>query len=133
MSKIFILLFMIMMHIVDDYYLQGILASMKQKSWWKKQSNYKDKYINDYLIALIMHAFSWAFCIMLPIAINLKFEVDAFFAIMLGINFMIHAIVDNFKANELKINLVQDQTIHIIQILITFAVFYLRMNLVVAR
>ena len=39
MSKIFILLFMIMMHIVDDYYLQGILASMKQKSWWMKQPN----------------------------------------------------------------------------------------------
>lgn len=126
MSKIFILLFMIMMHIVDDYYLQGILASMKQKSWWKKQANYKDKYSNDYLIALMMHAFSWAFCIMLPIAINLKFEVDAFFAIILGVNFMVHAIVDNFKANELKINLVQDQTIHIIQILITFAVFCLR-------
>ena len=126
MSKLFVLLFMIMMHIVDDYYLQGILASMKQKSWWKKQTNYKDKYSNDYLIALMMHAFSWAFCIMLPIAINLKFEVDAFFAIMLGVNFMIHAIVDNFKANELKINLVQDQTIHIIQILITFAVFCLR-------
>ena len=132
MSKIFILLFMIMMHIVDDYYLQGILASMKQKSWWKKQANYKDKYSNDYLIALMMHAFSWAFCIMLPIAINLKFEVDAFFAIMLGVNFMIHAIVDNFKANELKINLVQDQTIHIIQILITFAVFCLRMNIMIA-
>ena len=133
MSNIFILLFMIMMHIVDDYYLQGILASMKQKSWWKKQPNYKDKYSNDYLIALMMHAFSWAFMIMLPIAISLKFEVDAFFAIMLGINFMIHAIVDNFKANELKINLVQDQAIHIIQILITFAVFCLRMNIIVGR
>ena len=132
MSKIFILLFMIMMHIVDDYYLQGILASMKQKSWWKKQSNYSDKYSNDYLLALMMHAFSWAFCIMLPIAINLKFQVDTFFAIMLGVNFMIHAIVDNFKANELKINLVQDQTIHIIQILITFAVFCLRMNIMIA-
>lgn len=73
MSKIFILLFMIMMHIVDDYYLQGILASMKQKSWWKKQPNYKDKYSNDYLIALMMHAFSWSFCIMLPI--GYKFEI----------------------------------------------------------
>lgn len=133
MSKIFILLFMIMMHIVDDYYLQGILASMKQKSWWKKQPNYNDKYSNDYLIALMMHAFSWSFCIMLPIAISLKFEVDAFFAIILGVNFMIHAIVDSFKANELKINLVQDQTIHIIQILITFAIFCLRMNIIIAR
>ena len=131
MSKIFILLFMIMMHIVDDYYLQGILAKMKQKSWWEENAPNK-LYKKDYLMALFMHAFSWAFMIMLPIAINLKFEVDAFFTIMLGINFMIHAIVDNFKANEFKINLIQDQIIHIIQILITFAVFCSRMN-VIAR
>lgn len=31
MSKIFILALMIFCHIVDDYYLQGILAQMKQK------------------------------------------------------------------------------------------------------
>ena len=39
--KLFILLCMIFCHIIDDYYLQGILASMKQKSWWK--NNYPDK------------------------------------------------------------------------------------------
>lgn len=29
-----LLLLMIFAHIIDDYYLQGILAHMKQKVWW---------------------------------------------------------------------------------------------------
>ena len=33
-----ILFVMVFGHIVDDYYLQGILASMKQKSWWKENA-----------------------------------------------------------------------------------------------
>ena len=32
-NKIFILLAMIFLHIIDDYKLQGSLASMKQKKW----------------------------------------------------------------------------------------------------
>lgn len=35
--KIVILFTMIFCHIVDDYYLQGWLASAKQKSWWEKE------------------------------------------------------------------------------------------------
>ena len=30
-AKLFVLLVMLFAHIVDDYYLQGVLASMKQK------------------------------------------------------------------------------------------------------
>ena len=29
------LLTMIFLHIVDDYYLQGVLAKMKQRKWWE--------------------------------------------------------------------------------------------------
>ena len=36
MSKIFILLFMVFMHIVDDYYMQGILAKMNNTKFQKK-------------------------------------------------------------------------------------------------
>ena len=62
--KILILICMIFMHIVDDYYLQGVLASMKQKQWWEK--NAPDKlYKYDYIVALIMHSFSWTFMIMI--------------------------------------------------------------------
>lgn len=68
--KIFILFTMIFCHIVDDYYLQGWLASAKQKSWWEKNAPEK-LYKYDYLAALFMHSFSWSFMIMLPPTIAL--------------------------------------------------------------
>ena len=42
---------MIFCHIVDDYYLQGKLASMKQKSWWEKNAPdrlYKYDYLEEH-------------------------------------------------------------------------------------
>ena len=116
---------MIFMHIVDDYYLQGILASMKQKQWWLKQENYKAEYKWDYLVALFMHAFSWAFCIMLPIAFKLSFTVGWVFYLVFTLNLVVHFIVDDLKANKLKINLIQDQAIHLTQIIVTFILYIL--------
>lgn len=117
----FVLLSMIFCHIIDDYYLQGILASMKQKSWWEK--NAPDKlYKNDYIMALIMHSLSWSFMIMLPLAIYNNFNIGWLFVIVFVANALIHGCVDSLKANVRKINLIQDQIIHIVQIVITFAV-----------
>lgn len=110
---------MIFMHILDDFCLQGILASMKQKEWWRKQEQYKEIYQHDYLAALIMHSFSWAFMIMLPIAYTMQWNITGGFILCFAVNLIIHAIVDNLKANRGRINLIADQTIHIIQILIT--------------
>jgi hypothetical protein len=107
---------MIFCHIVDDYYLQGILAKMKQKSWWKENAPDDKHYKYDYIWALIMHAFSWAFMIMLPIAFVMNFEIDILFGIIFTMNAAIHAIVDNEKANKFKINLWVDQLIHLAQI-----------------
>lgn len=121
--NIFILLSMLFMHIVDDYYLQGILASMKQKAWWKKQESYKDFYKYDYIVALIMHSFSWAFMVMMPIAFVMSFSITIGFAVVILINTIVHCIVDNLKANKMKINLVQDQSIHVGQIVATFVLF----------
>lgn len=118
-SKTFIILTMLFCHIVDDYYLQGILASMKQKQWWTKQEQYNSKYKNDYIIALIMHSFSWAFMTMLPIAVVSSFQIGVPFIIVFITNVIVHAFVDNLKANKMKINLVQDQFIHIMQIIVT--------------
>ena len=58
--KILILFIILYLHIYDDYYAQGILASMKQREWWEKQYTgsiaNKDKqrelYGRDYLMAL---------------------------------------------------------------------------------
>ena len=119
MSKWFVLLMMLFCHIVDDYYLQGILASMKQKEWWKV--NAPDKmYKHDYIPALIAHSFSWTFMIMLPIAIYMRFHIGIPFVALVVVNCFAHAIVDNQKANLKQINLITDQTMHLAQIVITF-------------
>lgn len=34
----FVLLAMVFCHIVDDYYLQGWLASAKQRKWWEENA-----------------------------------------------------------------------------------------------
>ena len=123
-----VFVFMVFAHIIDDYYLQGILASMKQKSWWEK--NAPDKlYRNDWVMALVEHALSWSISISIPMiayAFYLKLNMDNFSSFLLAeiaINTNIHSIVDNFKANLHKINLIQDQLIHIAQLLITYFAF----------
>lgn len=118
----FILLWMLFMHIVDDYYLQGWLAKGKQKSWWESQPNFNPKYRYDYIAALLMHAFSWTFSIMLPLAIYNKLYISNLYMLVFVCNLVIHAIADDLKANKLKTNLVQDQAIHIAQVIITYMI-----------
>lgn len=122
MSPAFILLSMMFLHIVDDYYLQGILAKLKQKSWWQENAPH-DLYKNDYIVALIMHAFSWSFMIMVPIFIHSSFKPSWFIIIAFIVNACVHAIVDDMKANKRVINLIIDQTCHIAQVLSTFALY----------
>ena len=59
---------MLFCHIVDDYYLQGWLASAKQKKWWEQNAS-NPLYKNDYIMALVEHAFSWTFMVHVPIVI----------------------------------------------------------------
>lgn len=117
--KIVVLFSMIFCHIVDDYYLQGWLASAKQKSWWEKNS--PDKlYKYDYIAALFMHSFSWSFMTMVPPTIALMIIGGKWYPIILIVNLFIHMFVDNLKANKKKINLIQDQMIHMLQIILTW-------------
>ena len=126
--KLMILAVMLWLHIVDDYYLQGILAKLKQKQWWQENTSNK-LYKDDYKIALIEHAFSWAFVIMIPVAacILMKY-INAHpitYIIMLISNTLIHAYIDNEKANKHTINLILDQSVHFYQIIITWLVFFI--------
>jgi hypothetical protein len=124
--NISILFAMLFCHIIDDWVLQGKLGEMKQKAWWRQHPQYKDMYKYDYIAALLTHAFSWTFMIMLPILIVDDFQMDILFIIMFIINFAIHAFVDDLKANKFKINLIQDQLVHIFQIIGTFIMFVLK-------
>lgn len=122
MNSGFTLLLMIFLHIVDDYYLQGWLASAKQRDWWKENAPQK-LYKYDYIWALLMHAFSWSFMVMLPIAFHLNFTTSPLFIASFLLNMFIHAFVDTLKANVKCINLWVDQIIHICQILCIWLAF----------
>ena len=103
-----IVIVMIFLHIVDDYYLQGLLIQLKQKEFWKQNApDYM--YRNDYIVGLGIHGFSWSFMIMLPIAFYYKFEITTIMLTFFVINAIIHSIIDHLKANEKIINLIQDQ------------------------
>lgn len=125
--KLLFLIGMIFLHIVDDYYLQGWLASAKQKEWWKQNAP-NPLYKYDYVMALFMHSFSWSFMVMLLptyYALNSQYAEDI--GVVAGqvivtfiLNLITHMITDNAKANQRKINLIQDQTIHMIQIVVTW-------------
>lgn len=123
MNEWFLLLEMVFCHIVDDYYLQavGVLAMMKQRKWWEKEAPEK-MYRYDYLVALFMHSVSWAFMVMLPVAGYMGWNPPTLFYILLAANVLVHGIVDHTKANLLKINLIVDQTIHMVQIVVTYLI-----------
>ena len=120
-----ILFIMIFCHLIDDYKLQGILANMKQRKWWKENAN-KDLYQNDYKMALIEHAFSWSFTTTLPFLVITFIQNNELLAVLLIVSYIIntaiHAFVDDLKANKFKINLVEDQLVHLTQIICTWIV-----------
>ena len=133
---VIIFLSMVFLHIVDDFYLQpGILSNMKQKIWWEKNvdENMIHKYKYDYIVALIIHALSWSIMIHIPWIVYYmanqypKQDPKSQYIILISVieNAIIHAIIDNEKANKFTINLIVDQSLHFIQIVITCIIMYL--------
>ena len=123
-----VLVAMLFCHIIDDYKMQGILASMKQKSWWEKETS-NPMYKHDYIMALIEHAFSWTCSIHIPVlvyclATNSHKDAIVYVVVFL-FDWVLHAVIDNAKANRFKINLVQDQFLHFVQIFLTWFIYFL--------
>ena len=75
-------------------------------------------------MALAEHAFSWSFMIHLPLLISFIMMDLSLYNLFVSyfINWIIHMVVDDLKANKLKINLIQDQLIHLQQIMITWLI-----------
>lgn len=126
MTKVILLIVMLFAHIVDDYYLQGILASMKQKKWWEENAP-DELYKHDYMVALIEHAFSWAVMVHIPAVLYAFYTGNVppgiLCAVLFVVTWAIHALTDNAKANEHEINLVEDQLIHFIQVVGVWLVY----------
>ena len=110
-SQMFILAFA--GHLVTDYTLQGCLANMKQKSWWHSQTS-DPKYDGDYREALFSHAVYWSIGTFAIVYWNHPWVLP-----IVIVNALIHAYIDDLKANKLKINLITDQHLHLTQILLT--------------
>lgn len=123
-----ILFLMFFLHVLEDFHLQGILAKLKQKSWWKENAP-DSLYKNDYICALVVHAFSWSFVITLPWFIIAFLSLDTGLIIFLILSYLcntfIHAVVDHMKANAKSINLIKDQSYHFYQIIITWVILTL--------
>ena len=121
MMNAILLVLMLFFHVVDDYYLQGILSKMKCRSWWEENAP-DDMYKNDYVVALLEHGFSWASMVHIPVVAywfcmgvspHWMWFVSSFIVMWL-----IHSFVDDLKANRKQINLLTDQAIHIVQVII---------------
>lgn len=127
------------LHLVADYTLQGCLADLKQRSCWNKaldrmtdalqfgsetarrehRKSLERKYGGDYKAALLGHSVMWSALTFLPLC-----TVPGWSAIVAA-NALIHYVVDDLKANLHTINLVTDQALHLLQIGITVAAYYL--------
>ena len=118
MSAVQAVLLMLLAHLVADYTLQGWLADGKQKKWWQKcfGGEIPPKYKRDYVVALVCHAAYWSLLVCAPLWSSPRL------AWLVAVNTVVHAVVDDLKANRKFINLVQDQALHMLQIAVTFAI-----------
>ena len=120
-----ILLLMVFCHLIDDFVLQNKFSYLKQKSWWVKVCKDEglpiEKYGNDYLMALFEHSLEWSIAIMLPVMFLCNTS-GLLLLCLVALNTLIHATIDSLKANQLRLNLIQDQLVHFIQIILTWVI-----------
>lgn len=107
---------MVLGHLFADFTLQGWLANGKQKAWWQKiVPNFEQsRYRYDYLMALVCHAFYWAIIVCLPLYDSGHLTGNIISSAV------IHAWIDHRKANRHSINLIEDQSMHVVQIVFMF-------------
>jgi hypothetical protein len=131
---------MLLMHYIEDFHLQGCLANLKQKKWWEKEvaenlfhCKYDEnrprrkallrysRYKNDYKMSLFVHSIENALFVMLPLIVDTLISEYTHHVQNIWILFVpsvvlicvSHYLIDDSKANKMKINLVQNQLLHL--------------------
>lgn len=140
--KMFILFLMLLMHYIEDFHLQGCMANLKQKKWWREQMSNNDMhshyilehsiYKNDYKMGLFAHSIENALFVMLPLIIDLLISefthhLRNTWILFIPSTLLIlvsHYLIDNEKANKMKINLIQDQLYHLGIIFLIFISYF---------
>ena len=127
---VLLFLLMVLLHIIDDFVLQPIcLSKLKQKEYWENDElGKKHLYRNDYKAALFIHGLSWSIVVHLPL-ICMQFIYDYEFGIpciCIGVllHTVFHAFIDDIKANLHEINLIQDQLLHLAQLVSIIFLWY---------
>lgn len=126
-----IIFIMFLLHIFDDFVLQQkSLSHLKQRKWWKQECELEkikyERHKYDYIMALFLHGFSWSIMIHIPIILGL-FECSGeakLLTISIVANALVHSLIDHLKCNMMKINLIEDQLIHIAQIIAIAMIFF---------
>lgn len=115
---------MFLLHFFADFNLQigAGLDKFKQWRWWRDQISAEEEekwnmYKDDYKVALWIHSFQWALVTCLPL-LMCGGLLYMFIAI---IHAVIHGTIDDMKANWMRINLIQDQVLHTVQVLVIWA------------
>lgn len=117
-------IFMIFAHIIADFYLQCNINSAMHKEWWiRNPSGTRNRY--DYITCIVIHSVFWTFTVLLPIAYRLNFDFSWFYTLAFIGNAIIHGIVDNYRINKKKINLILQEAAHLWQITLTYLLFVL--------
>ena len=104
---------MILGHLIADYPLQGWLAQAKQKLYWER---FGPRYEYDYIPALLGHSVMWGIIVFLPILYFWGDYLKWFQYLNLITLIGFHFVIDDLKANRGKLNLWQDQLLHLAQI-----------------
>ena len=128
------------LHLLADYTLQGCLSDLKQKHWWNDQvkrlykdydgpdksfgwaSRLQEKYKYDYMAGLLCHALMWTLVTFFPL---MWFCSPWTFTGVVFVNTLVHFVVDHMKANVHRLNLVQDQLTHMVQVVATVLIVML--------
>ena len=122
MDEFRLLILMFICHVLDDFVLQlACLSKLKQKSWWMSQTD-NELYKRDYYVGLVVHSFSWSGWILLPLIFFAPNVPGTMLLIAFLINGVLHAVMDNRKANKLDVSLLADQLFHFFQIMVTWIV-----------
>lgn len=115
---------MVLLHLIADYTLQGCLANLKQKRWWEDNLTRapvpdKDRYRHDYACGLVCHGLYWSLVVCLPLLLvgGCAYAANAL------IQGLVHACIDDQKANRFSLNLIEDQALHAVQIICIWGVW----------
>jgi len=136
MTPVKLFLLTLLLHFISDFTLQGLLGNLKWKDWWMRECNRMEKeqtlewgsakatfrkYRFDYICGMICHCLYWTLFTFAPIIWGMN---NSWLIVALVVtNAAFHYVVDDLKANRWRLNLCQDQLLHLVQITATIFIF----------